>query len=74
MSNHLAESIKGQQSLLSVDTLRAGADVARIRKIYKLGSPPIKQMAPNGAVVDDHISLQNMEVQVLGMMALRGAS
>ncbi|KAI9742895.1 MAG: hypothetical protein M1818_003624 [Claussenomyces sp. TS43310] len=72
---HLARSVEGRQIPFSDDELAKTADWARVRKIYKLNSSSggaRKAMVNGGgpmAAVDEKGEL---ELQILGAMALRG--
>jgi Kinase binding protein CGI-121 len=75
VSNHLAISIKGQQVSLSDGVLNNICDTTRVRKVYKLNAFPSgsKKTSTGDPAPKDEL-LQTLEVQILGLMALRGAS
>jgi EKC/KEOPS complex subunit CGI121/TPRKB len=72
VSAHLLANVKGEEVPLSEDALKDVSDVARIRKVYKLPAPASTK-ATNGVhpAADD---LEHLDVQILGSMALRGAT
>lgn len=74
VSSHLLSSIRGKQAAFSDEKLGSAADLARIRKVYKLGPGPVKPALVNGTSASGEGHLQNMETQIIGAMALRGAS
>jgi EKC/KEOPS complex subunit CGI121/TPRKB len=72
IQEHLSAHIKGQETQLTDEALSSSCDLARIRKVYKVPAPPAAK-ATNGV----HQSKQDnsqLETQVLGAMALRGAT
>ncbi|KIW69889.1 hypothetical protein, variant [Phialophora macrospora] len=81
VSRHLSANIKGRECAFEDATFGTVADVDRIRKVYKLGaavSTGRSTTTVNGdsssnpdKSVDESKAL---EVQVLGLMALRGAT
>lgn len=73
VSNHLAASITGQQTALSDEQLRKDNDIARIRKVYKLNPSTFKKLS-NGISSSHDQEIHDLEVQILGLMALRGAA
>lgn len=77
--------MSGTQVEFSDEVLRAGVDEARVRKYYKLnsgGSGAAEKKKTNGlngvndgsGMVKEVDEKRELEVQVLGGMALRGAS
>ena len=81
VSQHLWANIKGQECAFDDETFRKVADIDKIRKIYKLGAATHKGRsiaALNGDAAgksegnDDET--KQLEVQLLGLMALRGAT
>lgn len=72
VQSHLSEAVKGQESPFTDGSLINGADVPRICKVYKLPSSSAGKTA-NG-VHPSHDNQQRLEVQILGAMALRGAT
>lgn len=69
---HLSQNVKGEEAELTDDALRDVSDIARIRKVYKNAAPAQKKAA-NG-VHSSTSNLGHLEVQILGSMALRGAT
>lgn len=61
------------------ESLAQKADLTRVRKIYKLNQPAPamgnKPQEANGEVADvkADIALRELEISILGLMALRGA-
>lgn len=83
VQQHLSSSIEGKPIDFSDETLAQMTDLARVRKIYKLSTPAVtkgRQTAKgNAAVVNGIMGTMNhdrkeIEVNVLGLMALRGAT
>lgn len=72
VQEHLGESIKGQQLPLTDEELSTSCDTARIRKIYKVPAAT-KSKITNGVHPSQQEQSQ-LETQVLGAMALRGAT
>ena len=78
VQEHLSRVVEGTQVAFTDDVLRSTTDLARIRKIYKLnaeggGSGPKKGVKGVNGVseVDER---KELEILVLGSMALRGAT
>ncbi|KIW30785.1 uncharacterized protein PV07_02486 [Cladophialophora immunda] len=81
VTQHLSTHIQGQATAFDDAIFRKVADIDRIRKIYKLnsatsGGRSAKSVngisgASSSEVVDE---TKNLEVQILGLMALRGAT
>ncbi|EXJ87348.1 hypothetical protein A1O3_04307 [Capronia epimyces CBS 606.96] len=81
VGRHLSTHVQGQESPFDDATFRATADLDRIRKVYKISSLAPKATGrkpsttsngiPNGENMD---ATKNLEVQILGLMALRGAT
>ncbi|KAJ9605698.1 hypothetical protein H2200_009547 [Cladophialophora chaetospira] len=81
VSSHLSASIKGQESTFDDATFRKVSDIDRIKKIYKLASATPKGQSSttvNGDSGADGSSAfdetKQLEIQILGLMALRGAT
>ncbi|EXJ66557.1 uncharacterized protein A1O5_10226 [Cladophialophora psammophila CBS 110553] len=81
VTQHLSTHIQGQPSTFDNATFRKVADMERIRKLYKLSSPT--SGAGSGKAVNGIPSTDTsegvdetkvLEVQILGLMALRGAT
>ena len=66
---HLSTHVEGRQIVFEEESLAKLADIPRIKKAYKL--QPTK---PSKQREDHKDGLKEMEILVLGMMALRGAS
>lgn len=76
VQSHLGSAVKGEERAFADDELKDVTDTSRLRKVYKLPTvqkpPPKKSL--NGEVdqpVDDR---HDLEVQIIGLMALRGAT
>jgi len=75
IQDHLLTAVEGAQIPFSDTELRDMTDLARIRKIYKLNASGGAKKAVNevnGVSADDES--KELEVLVLGSMALRGAT
>jgi len=78
---HLSESIKGTQVPFEDDVLAKMTDLARVRKIYKLndaggvkgGKKALANGSSNNGAVREVDMQKELEVWILGAMALRGA-
>lgn len=64
--------MEGQPTPFSDESLARISDVAEIRKIYKLGASNAKPGEVNVQASDSE--REEMEIAILGAMALRGAS
>lgn len=89
VSEHLSASTQGKQVEFSDTTLASLADVGKIRKLYKLGDigengskgkRRRKDGTEEGSGLVDGVAVQDvererkeLEVAILGLMALRGA-
>lgn len=89
VTRHLTENVEGDSVPFSDESLARMADAAAIRKAYKLGAgvqSTGKQKRPNVVVngvshdpkidVDDKdkdVERKELEVTILGMMALKGS-
>src|SRR6266498_1345259 len=80
VEDHLSKVIKGTPVAFDDDTFRGMTDVAKVNKVYKLGSGNTKSKPAvssakeevngtrdSGGVLDEQ---QEMEVAIIGMMAL----
>ncbi|KIX08043.1 uncharacterized protein Z518_02698 [Rhinocladiella mackenziei CBS 650.93] len=86
VSSHLSTRIQGTECVFEDATIRKVSDLERIRKAYKLGSATNSadkqanivdgtMRGGSGKDVDDEQTrIRNLEVQILGLMALRGAT
>ncbi|KIW19011.1 hypothetical protein PV08_03301 [Exophiala spinifera] len=81
VSQHLSTHVRGKELPFDDATLRGFSDVDRVRKAYKVtvAQPSSsgkgkagKDAVANGTVIDS--TSTNIERQVLGLMALRGAT
>lgn len=75
VADHLGKVIEGTPVPFNDETLSTISDVGKIRKAYKI-SPPATKPAPGAAThvngsLDD--TRRDLEVSVLGAIALRGA-
>lgn len=77
IQEHLAASVQGRQVDPIDEEINKATDWARVRKVYKL---PLVQPQKgvkrevSGAVRSEEEERKELEIQVLGAMALRGAS
>lgn len=69
---HLGASIKGEEAAFSDQALGSVSDISRLRKVYKLPAPASGKTT-NGVHADSD-DIEHLEVQILGAMALRGAT
>ncbi len=82
VSEHLLSQIQGNESTFDDATFRKLADLERIKKVYKLGtstpaSRPRKAFNGNRTAANDREDVdetKDLEVQILGLIALRGAT
>jgi EKC/KEOPS complex subunit CGI121/TPRKB len=79
VSTHLSSNIQGKECAFEDPSFLTISDIPRIRKVYKLGAAPTTK--PGQAVVngpnpttEDVDGLKTLEAQILGLMALRGAT
>lgn len=79
VENHLASTFKGEMIDFCDESLAPQADLKRITKIYKLNQPAQavgkKRQDAIGEVaeVQTDVALSELEMFILGLMALRGA-
>ncbi|OGM43459.1 protein cgi121 [Aspergillus bombycis] len=72
VATHLARSVEGSPVPFNDETLSEIADVAKIKKAYKLGALPSASAGQvNGAGNGDNMRLEN---SIIGAIALRGAT
>lgn len=73
VAEHLAKSVEGTSVPFDDEPLSAISDIGKIRKAYKLGAAP---SAPAKAQVNGTTDSgkRELEISILGAMALRGAS
>ncbi|RMZ79060.1 hypothetical protein DV737_g3608, partial [Chaetothyriales sp. CBS 132003] len=74
---HLTSSIKGEERPFEDAVVQQCTDLARIRKIYKLnaGAASKRETTTNGdAQGGNGVEIARLERQILGFMALRGAT
>ncbi|KAK6387010.1 hypothetical protein LTS17_000275 [Exophiala oligosperma] len=89
VAQHLSTHVKGEEIPFDDVTLRGLSDVERIRKVYKISLPPPHSssgknhkggrddVVTNGdkvTILDSTTFSSNLVRQVLGLMALRGAT
>lgn len=72
VQDHLTTHIKAQASQLSDEALSTSCDLTRIRKVYKVPAPTATKIT-NGVYPSQQEHSQ-LETQVIGAMALRGAT
>ena len=69
VEQHLKANVEGEQIEFDEENLTQVVDIAKVRKAYKLGAPP-----KNKYSAESKQDLKEMELIILGMMALRGAT
>lgn len=76
VEEHLAGAINGTEVGFSDEWARGVCDLDRLRKTYKIAKPPSKGKVVNGDHGKDgaESEREELEAQVLGLMALRGAT
>lgn len=76
VTRHLSENIDGQEVAFENGSFWNICDTSRIKKIYKIPSTPARKTDKqvNGEVENSIDQTKNLEVQILGTMALRGAT
>ena len=75
VQSHLDASIRGQEAPFADIHVQKASDLPRIRKIYKLNAANPKQTKlVNGNAQSQDNELQLLETQIIGLMALRGAT
>ena len=83
VQNHLDANFEGTRVAFDDKTLASTADIARLKKLYKIapsqmtGQVKLNKDAKRAqAIVDDgsEVGRKELEVMVIGLMALRGAS
>ncbi|CAF9918596.1 MAG: hypothetical protein HETSPECPRED_003809 [Heterodermia speciosa] len=77
ISQHLSATIEGTAIEFSKDNISKFTDIKKVKKIYKIGNKTDVQERKNrgsekGTVVGELDDKKEMEVVILGMMALRG--
>ncbi|KAK4943381.1 hypothetical protein LTR10_017055 [Elasticomyces elasticus] len=83
VTQHLSSHIQGKECAFDDASFTKIADVDRLRKVYKLGAPQTSKGKGSGKAVNGITStsqgteddtIQHLETQILGLMALRGAT
>ncbi|APA09305.1 hypothetical protein SS1G_12090 [Sclerotinia sclerotiorum 1980 UF-70] len=78
ISEHLSSSIEGEAVPFEDETLSKMTDIARVKKLYKLnacgGGGGGKKGGANGVSEKIQDERKELEIMVLGAMALRGAT
>lgn len=74
VQSHLTASIKGHEHPFDEIDQSNVADIARIRKVYKTNATTSSKKVANGETGHDRDEHTDLEVQIIGLMALRGAS
>jgi hypothetical protein len=75
VQDHLKDSVKGTQVPFDDEALKDITDWAKVNKYYKLGAAgPFKGGVIGGERGSGEQHIKEVELQVLGAMALRGAS
>lgn len=70
IARHLESAIEGTWTVFNDESLAEISDIPKIKKIYKLQDPTNPGLKGEVGEVDK----SELEVAVLGLMALRGAS
>ena len=77
--DHLTSTFEGEMVEFCDKSLAHQTDLARVRKIYKLNYPigtvrnKSREANEEVAGVSDEVALRELEMSILGLMALRGA-
>lgn len=75
VGQHLSEHIKGTEIPFDDASFHDISDLNRIKKIYKIAPPAARKVGKQANGVPSGINqTRNLEVQILGAMALRGAT
>ena len=81
MQEHLSNVIKGTPVAFDDDTFHGMTDITKVKKAYKLGGGESQKSKSAGKGVNGGESgdgqpdeRKEMEVAIIGMMALRGAT
>ena len=76
VQQHLRIAVEGTAVKFSDSALSIMTDMARVRKIYKLNTPirATSKREKGKSVVSEQAERKELEVIVLGLMALRGAN
>lgn len=76
VAQHLEKAVEGSPVLFNDETLSAISDVSKIRKAYKLGAAPAKptKTASDQMNGTHNGSQRDLEISLLGAIALRGAT
>lgn len=79
VNEHLTSTVEGELVEFCDKSLAQETDLARVKKIYKLTHPAhiirnkLKPAYDEAAQVKEEVTLIELEMSILGMMALRGA-
>lgn len=77
MTRHLSENIQGDEITFEDASFQGISDINRVKKTYKIPPPPARKASKqvNGEPdQNNNDQTQILEVQILGAMALRGAT
>jgi len=76
VAEHLGKSVEGTSVPFDDESLSAIADIGKIRKAYKLGAAPAASAKAPSAQVNGTTDggKRELEINILGAMALRGAA
>ena len=78
VAEHLRGSVDGSLTAFNDENIAALSDISAIRKVYKLNTPPAKgkQTTSGKEQLKGEVALdrQEIEMTVLGVLALRGAT
>ncbi len=74
IQQQLTSVVEGEQVPFEDDVLAGMTDLARVRKIYKLNVQGGKKDAVVNGVGKEETERKELEIMVLGSMALRGAT
>ncbi|KAK5144582.1 hypothetical protein LTR04_001519, partial [Oleoguttula sp. CCFEE 6159] len=83
VQEHLSRNVEGDSIPFSDEVLASITDLAKVKKMYKLDSPPAgggkkgkaetKYSGALNGMVDEADERREMEVYLLGVMALKGS-
>ena len=76
MQQHLQSIVEGSAIEFSDGALRELTDMARVRKFYKLNAQPqrLGKTTKERGSMSEEAQKKELEVNILGLMALRGLS
>lgn len=76
VTRHLSQNIQGDEITFEDLAFKGISDINRVKKTYKISPPPARKASKqvNGEPDQSNDQTQILEVQILGAMALRGAT